>query len=190
MNVDFEPYLVAIATGAAQQTGFKVYSNQVDMHLFCIESHCFMQAQDPEEIMVDLARDFSRGVELVCRCKFPDSHIANGQLMCLNDNLIYQGRMIGTNDRDSSDLLADFETWVSSEPIVIAQGEMLKVVKKSGIKPENTPSIEPIGQADTSQDSIPLSVVGGVAGVVGVLLLLAVVVIVTVVVGLRKRRYM
>ena len=156
------------------------------MTLLCIESHCFIQAQDPEEIMVDLARDFSRGVELVCRCKFPDSHIANGQLMCLNDNLIYQGRMIGTIDRDSNDLLADFETWVSSEPTVIAQGEVLKVVKKSGIKPENTPSVEPIGQPDTPQDSIPVSVVGGVAGVVGVLLLLAVVG--TVVVGLRKHK--
>ena len=159
------------------------------MHLLYIESHCFIQAQDPEEIMVDLARDFSRGVELVCRCKFPDSHIANGQLMCLNDSLIiYQGRMIGTIDRDSNDLLADFETWVSSEPTVIAQGEVLKVVKKSGIKPENTPSVEPIGQPDTPQDSIPVSVVGGVAGVVGVLLLLAGVVIVTVVVGLRKHK--
>ena len=31
MNVDFEPYLVGIATGAAQQAGFKVYSNQMEI---------------------------------------------------------------------------------------------------------------------------------------------------------------
>ena len=147
------------------------------------------QAQDPEEIMVDLARDIGRGVEFICHCKFPDKYIANGQLMCQNDSLIlYQGRIISTDDRDSSDLLADLEKWLSSEPTIIAQGEVLKIVKKSTI-PEKTPTVErPVEQTDTSSDDILAPIFGGVAGVVAVLVILAVGVIMTVVV-LRKHRY-
>ena len=139
--------------------------------------------------MVDLARDFSRGIELVCRCKFPDEYIAEGQLMCLTDNVMYQGRIISTNDRDSTDLLGDLKTWLSSEPVIVAQGEVLRVVKDStNVRPGKTPSIEPMGQAETSGDNFSVSAVGGVIGVVCVLVLLAVVLVIVILVGLRKHR--
>ena len=157
-----------------------------------------LQAQDPEEIMLDLARDIGRGVEFICHCKFPEKYIANGQLMCQNDSLIlYQGRSISTNDRSSSDHLADLEKWLLSEPTIIVQGEVLKIVKKKSATelvtlstiPEKTPAIErPVEQTETSSDDILAPIFGGVAGVVAVLVILAVGVIMTVVV-LRKHRY-
>ena len=118
--------------------------------------------------------------------------------MCQNDSLIlYQGRIISTNDRSSSDHLADLEKWLLSEPTIIVQGEVLKIVKKKSATelvtlstiPEKTPAIErPVEQTETSSDDILAPIFGGVAGVVAVLVILAVGVIMTVVV-LRKHRY-
>ena len=133
--------------------------------------------------MTDLAREFSRGIELICRCKFPDTYITDGQLMCVNKELLYRGRIISTHDRDSTDLVEDFEKWLSSEPVVIARGEVLKVVKNPTIEMTSEPS----EQNKASPNDIPVSIIGGIAGVAAVFVLLIVIVIVIVVV-LRKRR--
>ena len=137
--------------------------------------------------MTDLAREFSRGIELTCRCKFPDNYITDGRLMCVNKELLYQGRIISTNDRDSTDLVKDFEKWLSSEPAVIARGEVLRLVKNPTVELKETPSIKPSEQKEASPDDIPMPVFGGIAGVAAVLVLLIVTVIVIVVVH-RKRR--
>ena len=152
--------------------------------------------------MTDLARDFSRGIELTCRCKFPDTYITDGQLMCVNEELMYQGRIISTDDRDSTGLLAEFEKWLLSEPVVIARGEVLKLVKNPNTEMvpqmttemttelKETPTIKPLEQNETeaSQDDIPMPIIGGIAGVAAVFVLLIVVATVIVLV-LRKRRY-
>ena len=130
--------------------------------------------------MTDLAREISRGIELTCRCKFLDTYITDGQLMCVNEELMYQGRIISTNDRDSTDLVEDFEKWLSSEPAVIARGEVLKPVKNPNTEMTTEPS-------EASPNDIPVSIIGGIAGVAAVFVLLIVTVIVIVVV-LRKRR--
>ena len=111
---------------------------------------------------------------------------------------MYRGRIISTDDRDSTDLLAEFEKWLSSEPVVIARGEVLKLVKnpitemttQMTTELKETPSIKPLEQNETeaSQDDIPMPIIGGIAGVAAVFVLLIVVVIVTALV-LRKRRY-
>ena len=138
-----------------------------------------IQAQDPKEILVDLARDFSRGVELECNCKFPDSYIANGQLLCHNGTLIYQARIVGTDDRDSTQLLVDLEKWLSGGPTIIVQGEVLKLVI-----PGTTPTLQPEQEESSSDSGL---VYGSVAGVVAILLLLAATVFLTVVVLCKHR---
>ena len=78
-----------------------------------------LQAQGPEEIN-------GRGVEFICHCY---KYNANGQLMCQNDSLIlYQGRIMSTNDRDSSDLLTDLEKWLSSELTINASRHHTKIL--------------------------------------------------------------
>ena len=55
------------------------------------------QVQEPDKIMTDLAREFSRGIEFTCHCKFPDMYITDGQLMCVNKELMYRARIISTD---------------------------------------------------------------------------------------------
>ena len=142
--------------------------------------------------MTDLAREFSRGIELTCRCKFPDTHITDGRLMCVNEELLYQGRIISTNDRDSTNVLADFEKWLLSEPVVIARGEVLTLVKNQitemTTELKETPSIKQLdhNEAEASRDDIPVPIIGGIAGAAVFVLLLIVVTVIVVV--LWKRR--
>ena len=96
--------------------------------------------------------------------------------MCHNGNLIYQARIVGTDDRDSTQLLADLEKWLSGGPTIIVQGEVLKLVI-----PETAPTL----QEESSSDSG--LVYGSIAGVVAVLLLLAATVFLTVVVLCKHR---
>ena len=140
------------------------------------------QGRDTEDIVEDLARDFSRGIELTCRCSIPSDYIADGRLTCQNQNLIYQGRIISTDDRDSTSLLADLQEWLSSFPVIIAQGEELKLVKN-----EPEPSIETAKQEDSPTEGFPVSTVGVTAGAAAILVLLVIVVAGTVVACRRKR---
>ena len=145
------------------------------------------QAQEPEKIMTDLAREFSRGIELTCRCKFPDTYIPDGQLKCVKQELMYRARIISTDDMDSTDLLKEFEKWLSSEPVVIARGEVLTLVKNPTTELKETPSLKPSEQKEASPGNVPVPIIGGIAGVTVVFVLLIVIVTVIVVV-LRKRR--
>ena len=99
--------------------------------------------------------------------------------MCHNGNLIYQARIVGIDDRDSTQLLADLEKWLSGGPTIIVQGEVLKLVI-----PETTPTLQPEQEESSSDSGL---VYGSVAGVVAVLLLLAATVFLTVVVLCKHR---
>ena len=134
--------------------------------------------KDRAEILDDLARDFSRGIEIICRCSLPSDYITDGQLTCYNQNLVYQGRIISTNDRGSPNLMGDLQEWLSRDPMIIVKGEELKLVK-------NEP--ETAKQGDSPTDGFPVTTVGATAGGVAVLVLLLAVVIGTVVACRRYR---
>ena len=92
------------------------------------EIYLYLQKTEPETIMEDLKRDISRGIEQFCRCKFSTDYITNESLTCHGETLAFEGRVISTDDRDSSNLVSDMQKWLSSGPTVIARGEQLKVV--------------------------------------------------------------
>ena len=115
--------------------------------------------------MEDLSRAFSSGIELTCNCTFTSDYIADGQLTCRNDILIFQGRIISTTDRNSIDLLTNFETWLSTDPTIMARGKELKLFKNERF---------------TESENRNQSIVGATAGVAAVLILLVALVIVLI----------
>ena len=130
-----------------------------------------MQAKGLDEIVEDLARDISAGIELVCRCEFPSDYIADRQLKCNNQSLVFQGRIVSTNTSESTDLLADLTKWISTEPTVTAKGEELHVMKNSN---EPTEKAEPKNKEHELPNSFPMWTAAPVGGVVFIVVILAV----------------
>ncbi|CAI7993603.1 hypothetical protein GBAR_LOCUS1283 [Geodia barretti] len=130
-------------------------------------------AVKPAEIVEDLSRAFSSGIELTCNCTFTSDYIADGQLTCRNDILIFQGRIISTTDRNSTDLLTNFETWLSTDPTIMARGEELKLFKNERF---------------TESENRNQSIVGATAGVAAVLILLVALVIVLILWRINRRK--
>ena len=138
--------------------------------------------------MEDLKRDISRGIEQFCRCKFSTDYITNESLTCHGETLAFEGRVVSTDDRDSSNLVSDMQKWLSSGPTVIARGEQLKVVNidtkvemNSSTNNGNTTVEVPV-----SPSQLPLGPVIG--AVIGVMALLALVVAVVIGTWLCRRR--
>ena len=60
-----------------------------------------------------------------CECTFPREYIADGQFMCVNDDpnsVVYEGRLISTDDTDSVELLFHLQEWLLTEPTVSLSG--------------------------------------------------------------------
>ena len=80
---------------------------------------------------MEIALAVSNGIDMICRCNFTNDYITDETFECDEVNpdlIIINGRIISTNNRDSSDLLGDLEEWVSSGPTVVVQGKELQVV--------------------------------------------------------------
>ena len=153
--------------------------------LKCVGYHLVLQAERQDEIVDDLARDISRGLELTCRCTFPSDYITDERLMCLNDTLTFSGRIISTTERSSLDLFADFEQWLSTEPTIIAKGESLSVVVSdtTGMPSETAstktaPTVVADKQEGGSESSFPMGIVGGAGGGVFLFIVLTVALII------------
>ena len=142
--------------------------------------HYHAQKIEPAEIVEDLARDISRGIELTCSCRFPSNYIIDRELKCDKENLIFSGRIISTNERNSTNLLADFKKWLLSNPTIIVKGETLNIVNRSNNNKSNELSM----QEKFSEDYLIMVVIGGI---VAVLILLLVVIIGTAVVWHKHR---
>ena len=121
---------------------------------------------EPEQIVQDLSTALSDGIELTCNCSFPSDHIADGQLTCHNDILIFQGRIISTTEWNSTDLMEYFKQWLSGDPTVIVQGEELSLVKEE--------------MFTESEKHVVEWVAGATAGVVAVIILGGVLIIILV----------
>ena len=134
------------------------------------------------EKMDDLIHEIAKGIEQFCRCGFPSEYIAEERLTCNKTDLhrvLLQGRIISTNDRDSSDLVGDLEKWVSSGPTVMIQGKELRVVSSET-------SSDPSSDGEQEGSSPPWVVVGTFAAA-GFCLLIIIPVIVCVVYFKCKR---
>ena len=80
---------------------------------------------------MDIAFVVSNGIDMICRCNFTSDYITDETFECDEVNpdlIIVNGRIISTNNRDSSDQVGDLEEWVSSGPTVVVQGKELRVV--------------------------------------------------------------
>jgi len=129
---------------------------------------------------MDLVQGISAGIEQFCRCQFPRNYIAEGKLMCNLEALhtvLFQGRIISTNDRGSSDLAGHLDEWVSTEPTMVVQGEFLRVVKSE---------TQPNSSSEDSQLSIA---VVGAAVAAGLVLLLLITVIVVSIAYIRWKKH-
>ena len=114
------------------------------------------------ERAMEIAHEVSRGIELICRCNLSSDYITDTKFTCENERLvIFHGRIVSTNDRDSSDLAGDLEKWVSTKPTIVVQGKELQVIS-----------------SDVEQEDGNLSgvIVGAVVPVIILLLLISAVV--------------
>ena len=90
------------------------------------------------ERRMEIAHEISKGIELICRCNLSSDYITDTKFTCENEHLvIFHGRIISTNDRDSYDLAGDLEKWVSTKPIIVVKGKELQVIS-SDVKQEDS----------------------------------------------------
>ena len=123
--------------------------------------------------MEDLVQEISKAIEQFCRCEFTGDYIAEERLTCNKRDphlVLLQGRIIGTNDRDSSDLLVNLEEWVSSGPTVMIQGKELRVVSS-----ETSPDASSDNQQEDSKLSV--TVVGAIAATLSVVVITIIIII-------------
>ena len=114
------------------------------------------------ERRMEIAHEVSKGIELICRCNLSSDYITDTKFTCENEHLvIFHGRIISTNDRDSYNLAGDLEKWVSTKPIIVVQGKELQVISSD------------VEQEDSNLSGV---IVGAVVPVIILLLLISAVV--------------
>ena len=122
----------------------------------------------PAEKVEDLVQEISKSIDQYCGCDIPTNYIADGKFTCREDKpewVIFQGRLISTNDRDSSDLLVNLEEWLSNKPTVVIQGKELRVVSS-----ETSP--DPSSDKQQEDSNLAGTVTGIVAAMVVSLVLI------------------
>ena len=85
----------------------------------------------PLEKSVDVVQAVAAGIDQFCHCHFSSDYIGDRRVLCDQEachRAVFQGRIISTNHRNSTELLQDLERWISSTPTVEVQGEQLQVV--------------------------------------------------------------
>ena len=126
---------------------------------------CFALPQDdlPLDKAGDLVIEISSGIEQYCQCDFPSDYIADTKFLCNEkqpDVVVFQGRIIRTDERDSGSLVVGLENWASDKPTVIVQGERVQI--DSSTEPANS---------NSNQDASDPWTAIGVAITVAILLL-------------------
>ena len=126
----------------------------------------------PLEKSVDMVREITKGINQSCHCQFTSDYIGDGRVLCDQEachRAVFQGRIISTKDRNSTELLKDLERWMSANPTVVVQGEQVQVV--SG---ETQPSLH----CDKEEESDVLGAMEG--SLVAVILVLLCIITATV----------
>ena len=142
----------------------------------------------------------------ICNCAFSEEYIADPDLICLENNasgVIFQGRLISTEDMNSTEMISQLERWAQNKPIIVAKGVKLTVAGICSEHPRGldcimdntrptvmtpTQNSNPTGVGVTESHSI-VPVIGAGAGGGVFLLIAAVVILIVVVLVVRRRRY-
>jgi len=148
----------------------------------------------------------------ICACTLSAKYIADTDLICVEnsmDQVVFQGRLISTNDMNSTNIILHLEHWAQTEPTVVAKGVQLAVsnlcsvyleeLGQSGCITVNTPSSTTPTEESQSTETPTIEVITPMkessvvpisAGVIGGVLFLIVVVValIVVVVVLRRRQ--
>ena len=148
--------------------------------IVCLFSTLHIQHDDSLEKLSDVSEQIVLQLTDSCECALTVEYIADRRLVCdpnEPEKVIFQGRIISTPERNSTDFLPMLGSWVLNEPTIVVQGVQLKVESRCSVELANLGDTECV-QPPTN------SVVSGVAGAVGgvlVLVALAVIVVVTVI---------
>lgn len=78
------------------------------------------------EKLSDIANTIALHLSTFCSCDIPANHIADERMDCVDESIVFQGRLIIPNDKNSSELREILTQWVSTNPSVVIQGVKLE----------------------------------------------------------------
>ena len=89
-----------------------------------------MQHEDSLDKITDLINGFSIELSRECDCHIPLDHFSDERLICQPEDaskVVFQGRLVVTEDKNVSGLLDNLKQWVMTDPHVVVQGVQLSV---------------------------------------------------------------
>ena len=150
-----------------------------------------MQHDDSLEKLSDVTGQIVLQLTDSCECTLTVEYIADGRFVCgpnKPEKVIFQGRIISTSERNSTDFLPMLRLWKVNEPTIIVQGVQLTVESRCSVELANLGDIRcghlPTESVVASNFPVPEERSGfpvlGVAGAVGGVLVLVVLAVIIV----------
>ena len=149
----------------------------------CLFSTLHIQHDDSLEKLSDVTEQVVLQLTDSCECALTVEYITDRRLICdpnEPEKVIFQGRIISTPERNSTDFLPMLGSWVLNEPTIVVQGVQLKVESRCSVELGNLGDTECVQPPTNSVIGSVPGVAGAVGGVL-VLVALAVIVVVTVI---------
>ena len=118
-----------------------------------------IQHDDSLEKLSDVTEQVVLQLTDFCECALTVEYIADRKLVC-NQNepekVIFQGRIISTPERNSTEFLPILRLWKVNEPTIVVQGVQLKVESRCSVELANVGDTEcGHGQLPTDSDQYP-----------------------------------
>ena len=184
--VSFNPCITSLDSPLSYSKSCYVQS------IVCLFSTLHIQHDDSLEKLSDVTEQIVLELTDSCECALTVEYIADGRLVCdpnEPENVIFQGRIISTSERNSTDFLPMLGSWVLNEATIVVQGVQLKVESRCSVELANLGDTECV-QPPTDSVIGPGFPVPGVAGAVGGVLVLVVlaVIIVGAIICVQKLR--
>ena len=136
---------------------------------------------------IAFAQELSAQLSSICACHIYQSNITDVQVVC-NDKIpgvvVFQGRIISTDERNASQLIDDLESIVSNRENFTVSGEMLTLLDNCtccniitefelGIEPAADNCVGRVTDQATETDSTAAIVGGSIGALLAVLLAVA-----------------
>ena len=96
-----------------------------------------IQHDDSLEKLSDVTEQIVLQLTDSCECALTVEYIADGRLVCdpnEPEKVIFQGRIISTPERNSTDFLPMLKSWKVNEPTIVVQGVQLKVESRCPVE--------------------------------------------------------
>ena len=104
-----------------------------------------IQHDDSLEKLSDVTEQVVLQLTDSCECALTVEYIADGRFVC-NPNepekVIFQGRIISTSERNSTDFLPMLRLWKVNEPTIVVQGVQMTVVSRCSVELANLGEIK------------------------------------------------